>query len=190
MNNICHSWICLLSVFNRHSMEFQSIAYEAATAAQCLCWHFAAWENFTHLLLSASASATTQHSNQTVFWAYSRLQRLCSLYFLFWLTDVFQSSWWSLASPEIKKNYVGRLPRQFRLSVRQSVTRVLCVKTAERIIEHCRFWLPWVTQNPRFKVTVCSKANISQTVHPIHSMFGSRQGFSGSADRMALFAVR
>jgi len=34
------------------------------------------------------------------------------------------------------------------------------------------------------------KANISQTVHPIHSMFGPRLGFSGSADRMALFAVR
>jgi len=34
------------------------------------------------------------------------------------------------------------------------------------------------------------KANISQTVHPVHSMFGSRPGFSGSADRMALFAVR
>jgi len=33
------------------------------------------------------------------------------------------------------------------------------------------------------------KANISQTVHPIHSMFGSRLGFSGSADRMTLFAV-
>ena len=37
----------------------------------------------------------------------------------------------------------------------------------------------------------CSlNANISQTVHPIHSMFGPRLGFSGSADRMALFAVR
>ena len=36
------------------------------------------------------------------------------------------------------------------------------------------------------------KANISQTVHPIHSMFGPRLWFSGSADRMALglFAVR
>jgi len=36
------------------------------------------------------------------------------------------------------------------------------------------------------------KANISQTVHPIQSMFGSRLWFSGSADRMALglFEVR
>ena len=34
------------------------------------------------------------------------------------------------------------------------------------------------------------KANISQTVHPIHSMFGYRLPFSRSADRMALFAVR
>ena len=45
--------------------------------------------------------------------------------------------------------------------------------------------------NPRFTRSQYSlKANISQTVHPIHSKFGSRQGFSGSADRMALFAVR
>ena len=33
------------------------------------------------------------------------------------------------------------------------------------------------------------KANISQTVHPIHYMSGSRQGFSGSVDPMELFAV-
>ena len=31
------------------------------------------------------------------------------------------------------------------------------------------------------------KANISQMVHPIHSMFRPRLGFSGSADQMALF---
>jgi len=34
------------------------------------------------------------------------------------------------------------------------------------------------------------KANISQTMHPIHSMFASRLGFSGLVDQMALFAVR
>ena len=34
------------------------------------------------------------------------------------------------------------------------------------------------------------KANISQTVHQIHSRFGSRLGFAGSADRMSLFTVR
>ena len=34
------------------------------------------------------------------------------------------------------------------------------------------------------------KANISQMVHPLHSMFDSRLGFSGSAYQMALFAVR
>jgi len=33
------------------------------------------------------------------------------------------------------------------------------------------------------------KVNVSQTVHPIHSMFGSRLGFSWLADRMALFPV-
>ena len=39
---------------------------------------------------------------------------------------------------------------------------------------------------------VCALSNgaILQTVHPIHSMFGSRLGFSGSVDRMALFAVQ
>jgi len=34
------------------------------------------------------------------------------------------------------------------------------------------------------------KANISQTVHLIHSMSASGQGFSGSADRMTLFPVQ
>jgi len=35
------------------------------------------------------------------------------------------------------------------------------------------------------------KANIIwQTVHPIHSMSGFTPGFSGSANRMALFPVR
>jgi len=34
------------------------------------------------------------------------------------------------------------------------------------------------------------KANISQTVHLIPCMFGSKLQFSGSADRLALFAVR
>jgi len=41
--------------------------------------------------------------------------------------------------------------------------------------------------NRSFKVTVYSlNANISQTGHTIDSMFGSRHGFSGLADRMAL----
>ena len=31
---------------------------------------------------------------------------------------------------------------------------------------------------------------ISATGHPIHFMFGSMVGFSGSADQMALFPVR
>jgi len=45
-------------------------------------------------------------------------------------------------------------------------------------------------QTPVSRSQYSLKANISQTVHPIHSMFGSGLGFSGSADRMALFAVR
>jgi len=152
------------------------------------------------------------------------------------------------------------MPRQFRLSVRPSVTRVYCIKTAERIIEilspsdrpillvfrHqgllCKsegVTPNWgakykggsdfrpicgyisetvrdrgiVTMEDEYKV-VCAlsnsaifddlewprtpvsrsqyslKANISQTVHPIHSMFCSRLGFSGSANRMALLVVR
>ena len=34
-----------------------------------------------------------------------------------------------------------------------------------------------------------SNGHISATGHPIHFMFGSRVGFSGTADRMALFPV-
>jgi len=156
------------------------------------------------------------------------------------------------------------MPRQFRPSVCPSVTRVYCIKTAERIeilspsdrpitlvFGHrgslrksdgftprpnggakykgvaetsnfrpiCGFISETVrdrgivTMEDDYKV-VCAlsngavfddiectrtpvsrsqyslKANISQTVHPVHSMFGSRLWFSGSADRMALFAVR
>jgi len=152
------------------------------------------------------------------------------------------------------------MPRQFRLSVRPSVTRVYCIKTAQRIIEilspsdrpvilvfrHQRSlrksdsFTPKggakykgdsnfrpicgyisetvinrgiVTMEDKYKV-VCAlsnsanfddlewpwtpvsrsryslKVNISQTVHPINSTFDFRLGFSGSADRMALFAVR
>ena len=48
-----------------------------------------------------------------------------------------------------------------------------------------------VTSNPSFKVTVYSlKANISQTMHPIHYIFGCRLVFTGSVERMALFSVR
>ena len=43
---------------------------------------------------------------------------------------------------------------------------------------------------PHFQRHSSLKANISQTVHPIHSMFGFTLGFSGSADRIALFPVR
>jgi len=34
-----------------------------------------------------------------------------------------------------------------------------------------------------------SNGDISAADHPIYSVFGSRMGFSGSADRMALFPV-
>jgi len=156
--------------------------------------------------------------------------------------------------------YSAYMPRQFRLSLCPSVTRVIWIKTAERIIEilsrsdrtiilvfrHqgslCKSdgftpsegaeykrdsdcWpicgyisetvIDWsiLTMEDEYKV-VCSlsngasfddlewprtpvsrsqytvKANISQTVHKIHSMFGSMLGFSGSAHRTALFAVR
>jgi len=40
---------------------------------------------------------------------------------------------------------------------------------------------------PLFQGNSGLKANISQTVHPVHSMFGSSPAFSGSADRMAIF---
>jgi len=40
---------------------------------------------------------------------------------------------------------------------------------------------------PSWKI---SNSIISATVHPIHFVFGSRVGFSGSADRMALLSVK
>ena len=42
----------------------------------------------------------------------------------------------------------------------------------------------WVPHAPRY-----ANNHISATGDPIHFMFGSRVGFSGSADRMALFQV-
>jgi len=45
-------------------------------------------------------------------------------------------------------------------------------------------------QTPVSRPQYSLKANISKVVNPIDSMFGSTQGFSGSADRMALFPVR
>jgi len=40
-------------------------------------------------------------------------------------------------------------------------------------------------------VSLCLQklSDISVADHPIYSVFGSRMGFSGSADRMALIAV-
>jgi len=39
-------------------------------------------------------------------------------------------------------------------------------------------------------ISKISNGHISATGRPIHSMFGSRVGFSGTADLMALFLVR
>jgi len=45
---------------------------------------------------------------------------------------------------------------------------------------------------PNALLVICriSNGHMSTTGDPIHIMFGSRVGFSGSADRMALFPVR
>ena len=56
------------------------------------------------------------------------------------------------------------------------------------LLGRCRWH--WVTGTPVSRSKYSLKANISQTVHPIHSMFGPSPGFSGSADRMALFPFR
>ena len=44
-----------------------------------------------------------------------------------------------------------------------------------------------VSPNP--SILKNSNGNISAVDHPIYSVFGSRMGFLGSADRMALFPV-
>jgi len=45
-------------------------------------------------------------------------------------------------------------------------------------------------QNEPLLICRILNGHISATGDPIHFMFGSRVGFSGSADRMALFPVR
>jgi len=45
-------------------------------------------------------------------------------------------------------------------------------------------------QTPLSRSQYSLKTNISQMVHPIHYIFGSRLGFSGSAEQMAIFPVR
>jgi len=49
-----------------------------------------------------------------------------------------------------------------------------------------------VSPNPRYSGAILenSNGNIYAADHPIYSVFGSRMGFSGLADRMALFTVR
>jgi len=57
--------------------------------------------------------------------------------------------------------------------------------------EQCIYWGP-TTDQPATDLTFWKILNghISATGHPIHFMFGSRVGFSGTADRMVLLPVR
>ena len=48
---------------------------------------------------------------------------------------------------------------------------------------------PTTDQRPTSHVEKKSNGHISAKGRPIHYMFGSTVGFSGSADRMALFSV-
>jgi len=60
------------------------------------------------------------------------------------------------------------------------------LNVAKRSTWHqCIYWGP-PTDLTSWKI---SNGHISATDHPIHLMFGSRLGFSGSADRMALLPV-
>jgi len=63
--------------------------------------------------------------------------------------------------------------------------KVVCALSNGAVFEK----LEW-PRTPVSRSQYSLKANISQTVHPIHSMFGYKLGFSGSADRMTLFAVQ
>ena len=82
-------------------------------------------------------------------------------------------------------SYISETVRDRGMVTMEDEYKVVCALSHGAILDD----LEW----PRTSVSrshYSLKANISQTVHPIHSMFGPRLGFSGSADRMALFAVR
>jgi len=59
-----------------------------------------------------------------------------------------------------------------------------------RRIERRYLWFEQIQDGGRRHVGKISSGDISATGHPIHFMFGSRLGFSGMADLMALFPVR
>ena len=59
-----------------------------------------------------------------------------------------------------------------------------------RPIQWCNCRWPWVTPTTVSRSQYSLKVNSSQTVHPIHDIFGCRLVFSGSAERMVLFPVR
>ena len=58
-----------------------------------------------------------------------------------------------------------------------------------RRIEWRYFWFHQIQDIGSAAMLENSNCNISETYRPIHSMFDARAGFSGSADRMALFRV-
>jgi len=70
-------------------------------------------------------------------------------------------------------------------NTRGSNFRPICGYVSETIIDR-----GIVTMEDNSRSQYSLKTNISQTVHPILSMFGSRLGFSGLADQMALFPDR
>jgi len=65
-------------------------------------------------------------------------------------------------------------------------------KSHHRSFEWCHRWPPMTSPSPKMGLHMpprYANGHISATGDPIHSMFGSRVAFSGSADRMALFPV-
>ena len=66
------------------------------------------------------------------------------------------------------------------------------IENHHRSFEWCHRWPPMTFPSPRMGVPYAPRyanGHISATGNPIHFMFGSRVGFSGSADWMALFSV-
>jgi len=81
--------------------------------------------------------------------------------------------------------YISETVRDRGIVTMEDEYKVVCALSNYVVFDD----LEW-PQTPVSRSQCNLKANISQTVHPIHSMSGSRQGFSGSADRMTLFLVR
>jgi len=82
-------------------------------------------------------------------------------------------------------SYISETVRDRGIVTMEDEYKVVCAPSNGAIFDDLE-WPQTLVSRSQYSLN----ANMSQTVHPIHSMFGCMLGFSGFADRMALFAVR